>query len=91
MRGLFLLAILLAGGVARAEKPTLVAIAPARDARQAIAIGPAGQIYEPDGKGAWIRTKAGGVSPPALGTVFPGQALVWATSSPDRWDRRRYL
>lgn len=35
----------------------LVALAPPAgdDARKAIAIGPAGEVYEPDGKGAWIR------------------------------------
>jgi hypothetical protein len=44
---------------ARADPPalTLVALAPpaGNDARKAIAIGPSGEVYEPDGKGAWIR------------------------------------
>ncbi len=37
--------------------PALVALAPPAtdDARLAIAIGPAGEVYEPDGKGAWVR------------------------------------
>ncbi|MBA3395895.1 MAG: hypothetical protein H0T89_24905 [Deltaproteobacteria bacterium] len=37
--------------------PVLVALAPppGDDARRAVPIGPAGQVFEPDGKGAWIR------------------------------------
>ncbi len=37
--------------------PVLVALAPppGDDARGAVPIGPSGQVYEPDGKGAWIR------------------------------------
>ena len=51
-----LIATLLACEIAAAQ-PELAALAPPAgdDARKAIAIGPAGQIYEPDGKGAWIR------------------------------------
>ncbi len=39
--------------------PELTALAPppapADDARRAVAIGPQGEVYEPDGKGAWVR------------------------------------
>lgn len=32
----------------------LAAIAPADDARKAVVIGTSGEVYEPDGKGAWV-------------------------------------
>jgi hypothetical protein len=56
---------------ARAEAPTLAGIAtPApADARKAIAVGPDGQIYEPDGKGAWVRKKAGGTGDEIVGAL----------------------
>ena len=44
--------------IAHGEPPPaheLAALVPASDARQAIAIGPHGELYEPDGKGAWVR------------------------------------
>lgn len=48
-----------AAGTAHAERApaVIVALAPGAtdDARAAIAIGPAGHVYEPDGKGAWTR------------------------------------
>lgn len=40
------------------RSPVLVALAPAADAREAVAIGPAGEVYAPDGKGAWVRSQA---------------------------------
>ncbi|CAN5833456.1 hypothetical protein BH11MYX3_BH11MYX3_36570 [soil metagenome] len=41
-----------------APGPSLVALAPADDARKAIAIGPGGQVYAPDAAGDWVRTQA---------------------------------
>jgi len=45
---------------ASGAEPILAALAeePGDDARKAIAIGPDGQVYKPDGNGAWIRTLA---------------------------------
>ncbi len=33
-----------------------------RDARGAVVVGPSGEVYEPDGSGAWLRRHAGGVA-----------------------------
>jgi hypothetical protein len=49
-----LLAVWLASPAAAA--PVLAALAPAADARAAVAIGPSGEVYRPDGQGAWVRT-----------------------------------
>ena len=59
---------------ARAEPPRveLVALVPAADARESVALGPHGELYEPDGHGAWLRrqasTIAGDVIAAARGT-----------------------
>jgi hypothetical protein len=74
----WLVAILLFATPARADKPTLAALAPATDARRAIAIGPAGQLYEPDGKGDWVRTKAGGVAEEVTGATAAGNTVFAA-------------
>jgi hypothetical protein len=49
--------VLAAPAEADPQALTLVALAPPAgdDARKALAIGPSGEVYEPDGKGAWIR------------------------------------
>ena len=56
-------ALATAARTAAAPAPAVIAtIAPASDARRAIVLGPSGQVYEPDGRGAWIRRHAGGVA-----------------------------
>lgn len=62
--------------LAHAGKPTLVALAPATDARRAVAIGPAGEVYQPDGKGAWIRRQAGGMAEEVIGAVAAGSTVI---------------
>lgn len=67
-------------GDARAEAPprslALVALAPADDARQAIALGPGGEVYAPDGKGAWIRSQAIRTADPLALAGRAGSAIV---------------
>ena len=75
MRALAIL-VLLAAGVAHADKPKLVALAPAADARKAVPIGPAGQFYEPDGKGEWVRKHAGGVAEELVNATSVGGTVV---------------
>jgi hypothetical protein len=62
--------------VAHAGKPTLVALAPALDARRAVAIGPAGEVYQPDGKGDWICTQGGGMAEEVVGAVAAGPTVI---------------
>ncbi len=61
---------------AMARPPTLVALAPADDARKAIALGPAGEVYAPDGKGEWIREKAIRTADPLAMAGRAGGAVV---------------
>lgn len=70
------LLFVLTATAAHADKPTLAALAPAADARRAIAIGPAGQLYEPDGKGAWVRTRAGGITEQIVTATAAGTTVI---------------
>lgn len=74
------LAIVAASCVARAEGPTLAALAPADDARRAIAIGPEGQVYEPDGSGEWVRTHGGGIAREIVAASVVGNTVVVGAS-----------
>jgi hypothetical protein len=58
IRAIAVLVLSLHAGAALAG-PALIALAPAAadDARKAIAIGPAGQVYTPGASGEWIRTQ----------------------------------
>jgi hypothetical protein len=83
VRASLVFAIVLSASLAHADKPKLAALAPAADVRRAIAIGPAGQIYEPDGKGAWIRTQAGGITEEIVtATAAGGTVIAGARSAP---------
>jgi hypothetical protein len=70
------IASIAASGIARAEGPTLAALAPADDARRAIALGPEGQVYEPDGNGAWVRTHGGGIAREIVAASMVGDTVV---------------
>jgi hypothetical protein len=67
--------------VARAAhaEPELSALAPAPDARHAIAIGPAGEVYEPDGKGAWVRHRAIAIAAKVTAATRAGVMVIAAT------------
>ena len=75
--------LLLTGSVAHADPRPAPAVLTdlalvGDDARKAIAIGPAGQVYEPDGKGAWLRERpiatAGTIA--VVGRANGGTAIV---------------
>ncbi|HWO20560.1 MAG TPA: hypothetical protein VNO30_17440 [Kofleriaceae bacterium] len=82
--------------------PQLVALAPAPgppgpgdDARRAVAIGAAGEVYEPDGKGAWVRrqriTTASAISAAARAgdaVVALGEGVVYRLA-PNGWSAIR--
>jgi hypothetical protein len=52
-----------------------LAIAPG-DARTSIAVGPAGQVYEPDGHGAWLRKRGGGIGPVVVTASRGGDVIA---------------
>jgi len=57
--------------------PVIAALAPGdRDARETVAIGPNGQAYEPDGKGAWIRHHAGGLADEVANATRAGALVI---------------
>ena len=67
---------------ARAESgPTevaiqLAALAPADDARRAVPIGRDGEVYEPDGKGAWVHRLPSSTADPVVAAGRAGSAVV---------------
>jgi hypothetical protein len=69
-------------GEARADPPAvppagrLAALVPADDARRAIAIGRGGEVYEPDGNGAWIRRMPCTTATPVIAAGRAGGAIV---------------
>lgn len=63
------------------SKAVLAALAPASDVRRAVAIGPAGQLYEPDGHGAWTRHRAGSVADDLVAATQAGAIVIAGAKS----------
>jgi hypothetical protein len=54
----------------------LAALAPADDARRAVPIGRDGEVYEPDGKGAWVHRLPSSTADPVVAASRAGSAVV---------------
>lgn len=57
----------------------IVALAPgprASDALEALALGPHGEAYEPDGKGVWVRRHAGGLAGEVVRATRAGDVAI---------------
>lgn len=67
-----------------ASKDRVVAITlNGEDVEDAILVGPSGQVYEPDGKGAWTRKHGGGVAADVTGaTMVDGDLVVTGRAAP---------
>ena len=64
------------GAAADTAAPRLAALAPADDARRAIAIGRGGEVYEPDGNGAWVHRLPCTTATPVVAAGRAGAAIV---------------
>jgi len=74
-----LLAVRAHAAPATPATPVIAALAPGDpDAREAVALGPNGQTYEPDGKGAWIRHHAGGLADDVTRATRAGALVIAA-------------
>jgi hypothetical protein len=74
-------ACLVAAAAARAEPGPpvaiqLAALVPADDARRAVPIGRDGEVYEPDGKGAWVHRLPSSTADPVVAAGRAGSAVV---------------
>jgi hypothetical protein len=54
----------------------IVGLAPASDARKAIAVGPGGEVYLPDGNGSWVRTQPGGTAAEIVSVTAAGDVVI---------------
>lgn len=67
---------LLAHGAPAPVVIAAVAASETNDVRDAIVLGPHGQVYEPDGHGAWIRHHAGGISNDVVRAARTGARVI---------------
>ncbi len=72
---------------AAADPAKLVALTAAPDLRHAIAVGPGGQTYEPDGHGGWARTHEGGIADDVTAATHAGATAFAGVAGgpPFRW------
>ncbi|MDX2090161.1 MAG: hypothetical protein SFX73_20045 [Kofleriaceae bacterium] len=77
-RALALVLGLLSSASPAGAAPVLAALAPSPggDAREALAIGPAGEVYRPDGKGAWVRALPVSTAGEIVDVGTAGEAVV---------------
>jgi hypothetical protein len=61
---------------AAAADPAVAAIAAGADARGSVIVGPSGQVYDPDGRGSWIRHRAGGVGDAIGVAAISGDGVI---------------
>jgi len=54
----------------------IAALAPADDARRAVVIGVGGEVYEPDGKGAWVHRLQSSTADPLVAAGRAGRAVI---------------
>jgi hypothetical protein len=57
-------------------RPMLSGLVPAPDVRESLAIGPHGEVYEPDGKGDWVRRHATAIASEVTAATRGGSALA---------------
>ena len=81
-RALAAIAIALATLTPAARADELAAIAVADDPLASVLIGPSGQVWEPDGHGAWVRRREGGVAADVGGAVLTSTVVVTGKASP---------